>query len=71
MTFSEIPEEKRHLVKEKEKLTKWKEHFDSPLNRCEPLEIDEIPMADEYLDILAKTLTLVETHRGTKRRDLN
>ena len=63
--------QKRNAIcKENQKLTKWKEHFDSVLNRREPSEIDEIPEADEYLDISAKPLTLEKTRRGTKRTDL-
>ena len=47
------------LLKEAEKLAHWKEHFESILNRPEPEQVAEIPLAVEDLHILLFVSTTI------------
>ena len=52
------------LSKEAEKLARWKEHFESILNRPEPGQVAEIPVED--LDICIDPPTLEEVEAAIK-----
>ena len=54
------------ISKEAEKLARWKEHFESILNRPEPEQVAEIPLAVEDLDICIDPPTMEEVKAAIK-----
>ncbi|KAL9960175.1 hypothetical protein ACROYT_G033591 [Oculina patagonica] len=54
------------LSKDAEKLARWKEHFESILNRAEPAQVAEIPPAAEDLVICTDPPTLEEVKVAIK-----
>ena len=54
------------LQKEAEKLARWKEHFESILNRPEPEQVAEIPTAVEDLNICIDPSPMEEVKAAIK-----
>ena len=54
------------ISKEAEKLARWKEHFESILNRPEPEQVAEIPPAVDDLDICIDPPTMEEVKVAMK-----
>ena len=54
------------LSKESEQVPRWKEHFESLLNRPDPMTVPDIQAAREVLDINTDPPTLIEVKAAIK-----
>ena len=68
-THSNVPvrdKEGKVLSKESEQVPRWKEHFESLLNRPDPMTVPDIQAAREVLDINTDPPTLIEVKAAIK-----